>query len=120
MGKNPVVHFEIMGKDGPKLREFYGSIFDWEFEVWDKMDYGMVAAGAEKNAIGGGVGTAPEGAGPMATFYVQVEDVQASLDKVAELGGTVVMPVTPIPDVGSCAMFLDPEGNLIGLYKGME
>lgn len=49
-------------------------------------------------------------------FYVDVEDVQAALDKAAELGGkTLVGPIT-IP-TGTFAWFADPDGNTIGLLK---
>ena len=27
----PVVHFEIVGKDGEKLRSYYSELFGWEF-----------------------------------------------------------------------------------------
>ena len=29
MMANPVVHFEITGKDGKKLQDFYSSAFGW-------------------------------------------------------------------------------------------
>ena len=38
----PVVHYEIMGKDGPALREFYGSLFGWDFDLQPApRDYGL-------------------------------------------------------------------------------
>jgi predicted enzyme related to lactoylglutathione lyase len=58
-----------------------------------------------------------EGAPPTVTFYVMVDDPQAALSKAESLGGKSVMGPTPIPGVGTIAMFLDPEGNCIGLYK---
>ena len=43
---NPVVHFEIGGKNAEKMREFYGGLFDWEFEEYDVMGgYTTVAVG---------------------------------------------------------------------------
>jgi uncharacterized protein len=27
----PVVHFEVVGKDGDKLRSYYSELFGWEF-----------------------------------------------------------------------------------------
>jgi predicted enzyme related to lactoylglutathione lyase len=78
------------------------------------MDYGMTDPG--ETGIGGGVGASP--AGPHATFYVQVDDPQATLDKIEAAGGEVVMPVTELPMV-TIAQFKDPEGNLVGLFKGM-
>ena len=29
----PVVHFEVIGKEPEKLRSFYGGLFDWEFDT---------------------------------------------------------------------------------------
>jgi predicted enzyme related to lactoylglutathione lyase len=52
------------------------------------------------------------------TIYVLVDDLQASLDKAQSLGGKTVVPPTPIPNVGSFALFTDPEGHVIGLFKG--
>ena len=49
-------------------------------------------------------------------FYVDVEDVQAALDKAVELGGKKVVGPIPIP-AGTFAWFTDPDGNMIGLMK---
>src|SRR5262245_4982830 len=115
---NAVVHFEVAGKDGPALRDYYTKLFGWKFQIWEGgPDYGLVAPGAETKAIGGGVGACPPNAKAYVTFYVQVDDVQASLDKAAKLGGRVILPPTPIPGVGTNALFTDPEGNMIGLFK---
>jgi len=111
----PVTWFEVVGKDGPKLREFYGSVFGWNFNVMDApSDYGMVDNGGQ--GIDGGVGTAPE---PHACWYVEVPDPQAHLDKIKGLGGTVVMPAENLGMV-TVGMFTDPEGSLVGLYKSNQ
>ena len=55
--KNPVVWFEVVGKDGSKLRKFYSDLFGWKIEgATGDMDYGLVAAA--NGGIGGGVGKA--------------------------------------------------------------
>ena len=51
------------------------------------------------------------------TFYVQVDDPQAYLNKIEAAGGKTVVPVTEIPDMVTFAMFADPEGNVGGLVK---
>ena len=115
---NPVVHFEINCRDGHKGREFYQKLFDWKFQMWDGGgDYGMVEAGAPANAIGGGVGTVAPGTGPSVIFYIQVDDIPATLKKIKSLGGDTVQPETPIPGMGSFAHFKDIDGNVLGLYK---
>jgi len=52
------------------------------------------------------------------SVYVQVDDLQAYLDKAETLGGKTLVPPTEIPNTVTFAMFQDPEGNMIGLLKG--
>lgn len=113
----PIVHFEIMGKDAVKLHKFYADLFSWK--VGDAMpDMGMYAmVDAASSGVAGGIGQEPTGTA-RTTVYVQVPDLQATLDKAVALGGKVAMPPTDIPGVVSLAQFTDPDGNLIGLVKG--
>lgn len=113
MGK-PVVHFEVLGKDGDRLQQFYGDLFEWKITADNPMNYGLVDTQSEEG-IAGGVGENPEGAG--VTFFVQVEDLQDSLDKAERLGGRTLMPPADLGMV-ELAFFADPENNRIGLLKG--
>ncbi|MGH7426264.1 MAG: VOC family protein, partial [Candidatus Methylomirabilales bacterium] len=115
---NPVVHFEVSGADGPALQKFYGDLFGWHVQPMPEMNYGFVDTHAGAG-VNGGIATSPEGA-PGVTFYVEVPDPQASLDKASSIGGSTVMPVTEIPDIVTFAQFADPEGNVIGLVKSGE
>jgi len=117
MMANPVIHFEVAGKDGPALQEFYRSVFDWTIDANNPMKYGIIASSGE-GGIGGGV-TASQDGSTMVTFYVQVDDLQAALDKAEAAGGKTVMPPMDIPGGPKIAMFTDPEGNTIGLTSGM-
>jgi uncharacterized protein len=114
---NPVGWFEVVGKDGAKLRSFYGELFDWQIAPTDGgMDYGVVAA-AEKG-IAGGIGATGDGEGHV-TFYVEVDDPAAYLAKAERLGGRTVQPPTDIPGFNlTVAMLADPEGHLVGIMKG--
>ena len=113
----PVVHFEVAGKNGKKLQDFYATLFDWNITVDPEMNYGVVETGGD-GGINGGVFQAPPDAPAYLTFYVAVDDLQAYLDKAERLGGKTVVAPTPIPNIGAFAMFTDPEGNLVGLFKG--
>ena len=113
---NPVVHFEICSSDLAKAREFYGKLFDWELKHDEAMNYTLVEVG--EGGIGGGIMQAEEGKfPPYVAFYVQVDDLEASVKKAEELGGKVIVPPTPIPNIGNFAMFSDLDGNVIGLWK---
>ena len=49
-------------------------------------------------------------------FYVEVDDLQAYLDKAKSLGGKTLVPPVEIP-AGSFARMQDPENNTLGLWK---
>lgn len=110
----PVVHFEVVGTDAGKTRDFYGKIFGWKFDVMPEQDYGVVDNGG--NGINGGV-AGYAGEKPHAIFYAAVPDPQATLDQIEKLGGKVVTPVTEIPNVVTFAIFSDPDGNVVGIIK---
>ena len=107
-----VTHFEIHGKDGKRLQQFYASLFGWKVDANNPMQYGMV--GAEPGGIGGGIAKSPA---PMVTFYVEVADLANSLKQAEKLGGRTVMPPAEVPGGPTIAQFSDPEGNVIGLVK---
>ena len=116
--KNPVVWFEVVGKDGTQLRRFYSDLFGWKIDgATGDMDYGLVAA--ENGGIGGGVGTSQDGGGGHVTFFVEVDDPAAYLKRVEKLGGKTLVPPMEIPSYNlTFAYFVDPEGHVVGLSKG--
>jgi uncharacterized protein len=111
---NPVVHFEVLGRDADNLKRFFKDTFEWEMESV-MPTYAMVRPG---EGIAGGVGAAPDGGPGHVTFYVEVDDLQAALDKVAANGGSTVAPPMDVPGGPSIALFADPEGHVVGLVKG--
>lgn len=114
-----VVHFEILGSDADGLHKFYGDLFDWEIQNIPEMGYGLVQPQGD-GSIGGGIGKAQDGSPGHVTFYIEVDDVQAYLDKAESMGGKTVMPVTEIPNMVTFALFADPQGGVIGLVKSQE
>lgn len=115
----PVTHFEINAIDGKRANEFYSNLFGWDVQTMPEMNYGMIDTGV-KMGINGGIGQVDQGKQPSVVFYVQVEDVQAHLDKAVSLGGKVVMPLKEIPNMVTYAMFADIDGNVVGLIKGPQ
>jgi uncharacterized protein len=118
-----VVHFEVVGKDGERLRQYYGELFGWNIDADNPMQYGMVDGKDNKTAsgdtgIGGGVGQGPEGYGGHATFYVAVPDVEQALQKAESLGGTRVMGPEQVMEDLTIGLFTDPEGHVIGVMNG--
>jgi predicted enzyme related to lactoylglutathione lyase len=120
----PVVHFEVIGKDAAKLQSYYGELFGWEFDANNPMQYGMVPREGNVNAegigIGGGVGGGMEGYDGHVTFYVEVPDIEQALQKAESLGGKRMMgPDSPPGSQVEIGMFSDPEGHVVGVVRSL-
>jgi uncharacterized protein len=118
----PVVHFEIAGTDGAALQSYYAELFDWRIDAANPMGYGIVAREENVNAdgvgIGGGISQGPEGYPGHVTFYVEVPDVEASLQKAEQLGGSRMMGPEQVMGGIEIGLFTDPQGHTIGVIRG--
>lgn len=109
---NPVVHFEIGCKDRPKTAKFFTDLFGWNIQ-----ENGPASTiDAVKDGIEGHITALGHEPFHYTMFYVQVDDVQAYLDKAVALGGKVVVPVVKLPAF-TFAWMSDIDGNTIGLVK---
>jgi uncharacterized protein len=113
----PVVHFEVVGRDADALRSYYGELFGWEFtEPMGPTNYTTVKD--PPNGVGGGIGSSPEGYPGHVTFYVEVPDVGAALAQAEGLGGSRMMGPDEVPGAGiTIGLFGDPEGHVVGLVS---
>ncbi len=109
---HPIVHFEIGCRDKAKTAEFFSKLFDWKIE-----DEGSAARLRTGEDVGGHITALGHEPHNYVTVYFAVDDIPAYLDKVVALGGRKVVGPIDIPG-GSFAWFNDPEGNLLGLYRG--
>jgi uncharacterized protein len=110
---NPVVRFEIGAADHQSLVTFYGELFGWGLETISEAYTQVDTRGG--TGVNGGIGRSDTGE-PWAIFYVEVDDLQASLDRAEALGGRTVVPVIELPGM-AFAMFDDPDGLLVGLQR---
>jgi uncharacterized protein len=117
----PVVHFEIIGKEADQLWSYYSDLFGWEFDTNNPMNYGVVPREGNTNpdgiGIGGGIGTGPAGYSGHVTFYVEVPDVEAALAKAESLGGSRMMGPDKVMEGVEIGLFNDPEGHTVGVVK---
>jgi predicted enzyme related to lactoylglutathione lyase len=130
--RQPVVHCEVMGTDGERLRSYHAELFGWTIDADNPRGYGVVKREGNTNAagegIGGGVGASPPGYVGHLTFYVEVPDVEGSARagrgawRVAPYGGLTGSPArtsrsascwTPTATwSGSCGRFRrNPKGR---------
>jgi predicted enzyme related to lactoylglutathione lyase len=117
---NPVVHFEIIGKDADKTKRFFADLFGWSINSDNPMNYGLLDPGVndDSRGIAGGIGGAMGGSEGYVTVYVQVDDVEAALAKAESLGGTRVFGPETIMGGLTLGLFNEPEGKTIGVLHG--
>src|SRR3954447_19366663 len=114
---HPVVHFEVLGQDRDALVKFYGEAFGWKSSTDNPAGYGRVDTDAGGEGISGGIGDAKGGAG-WVTFYVEVPDLDGTLQKLEHLGGKRLAGPTEVPNGPRLALFADPDGRTVGLVEG--
>jgi hypothetical protein len=109
----PVVHFEIGCRDQAKTVAFFSELFDWKMQSAGPATMVNTGSPAGINGHLTSLGHEPH---QYTIFYVEVDNVQAYLDKAEALGGKTMVPPVDIP-TGTFAWFSDPGGNTIGLWK---
>ena len=106
-----IVHVEVTGKDGAALQRFYGDVFGWQLDTNNPGGYGMLRQGD----LSAGIGPSQDGGQGQVTFYVHSDDPQATLAKIEQSGGKVIMPLTEVAPETTIALFADPEGHVVGI-----
>jgi len=122
---NAISWFEIAATDLGRAQKFYETIFDITLQPLDLPNIKMRMFPLENMMTGVGGAIVDSGGfhKPSATEGVLIylnanPDVQNVLDKVEEAGGKIMVPKTEIsPEYGFMGVFLDTEGNRIGLHS---
>ena len=118
---NAVVHFEVMAQSRERLQKFYSDLFGWKIDAANPMGYGVISHDDNHSTggigIGGGIFGDVEAQHSGVTFYVQVDDIDATLKQVEALGGTRLMGPEQFEGGPKFGHLLDPEGHWIGLFE---
>ncbi len=113
----PVVHWEFWSQDPQKVSDFYASVFDWQINHIQEMDYRLVETGGE-GGINGGIMKPKQGAWPgNMAFYIDVDTLEPFCEKIKAAGGKVLIERQEVPGVGAFSLFEDPEGRVLGLWQ---
>ncbi len=113
--------FELQTRDFDAAVNFYRDVFHWDAHVMsDSPEFRYTTLGEGRDALAGimdASGFLPDGVPAHWSVYFAVEDTDASLAKVAELGGAVLAEAetTPYGRLGTAA---DPNGARFKLVAG--
>ncbi len=120
MNGNPVAWFEIPVNDLNRAKSFYEAVFGYTLTITE-LDQIKMAFFPMENGTYGAAGSlvkaecfrpAQEGT----LIYFSVSDIDATLRKVTEHGGKILLPKKSIGQYGFVGHFIDCEGNGIGLH----
>ncbi|HXX56324.1 MAG TPA: VOC family protein [Candidatus Nitrosotalea sp.] len=113
-----ITHFEIYGDQPVALADFYRSLFGWEIQKLEAIDYWRIDTGVTPNAaLGGGIAfrAIPGLSGWLP--YVQVDSVDQTVELVQRLGGKIVRPKTAVPRAAWVTIVADPANNIFGVWE---
>ena len=115
--------FELLTRDYDEAVAFYRDVFGWETKVMGdspEFRYTVLVDGDQMLAgIMDATAFLPEGVPNHWSVYFGVDDADAALAKVAELGGSVVVPAEDTP-YGRLATAADPNGAQFKLVAPNE
>ncbi len=110
---------DLMTPDVVAARDFYHSVFGWEYDVAGPEFGGYATARLGKLATAGIGGNLP-GSPPMPAawhLYFATEEIAADMARAAELGAKVLMPAMVVGGFGSMALCEDPTGATFGFWQ---
>jgi predicted enzyme related to lactoylglutathione lyase len=108
-----IVHLELPAGDTSRSRQFWSSLFGWQFQAFEgPTEYHMT----QLSDTQGAAVLPAEGNGRAARPYFSVDDVNAGVARVRELGGQADNAM-PVPGMGWFATCQDSEGTAFGLWQ---
>lgn len=118
---NNVAYFEIQADEPEKAVAFYSGIFGWKFEKDTSIpvDYWRITTEGSNGGLlkRPAKRPAPEQGTNAFVCSMQVEDFDATAEKIIKAGGIVALPKFAVP--GKCwqGYFLDLDSNTFGLFQ---
>jgi len=109
-----IVHFELPSADADRAAAFWSGLFGWSIggSVMEEFDYRMFQAAENQ----GGAVMPSEKAGSGLIVYFDTNDIDGSIARVRELGGSAD-DKQPVPSMGWFASCRDTEGNSFSLWQ---
>jgi hypothetical protein len=109
-----IIHIEFKSANFVRTSEFYAKVFDWQMEQNASASY-MKLSGTGGLSSGWVREDLVQSPGPIA--YLPVDDLEATLNEVESAGGRILVRSLPFAGGGEIALFADPDGNVLGIWK---
>ena len=120
LGEGVFVWDELHTSDPAAAKSFYGEVFGWSASDQDMggMTYTIFKRAGDIDV--GGCMQLEEGmqAPPHWLVYISTRDIDATTARAKELGATVFVEPTDVPNMGRFSVVQDPAGAVFGLFQG--
>jgi hypothetical protein len=115
---------ELMTSDTAKAGAFYRALIGWKsndmpmpgagtYTIFQRPDganaAGMMALTPEMKDVP-----------PNWMNYFQTADIRANVAKITSLGGRIIVPPSPVPNIGEFAVCQDPQGAVFSLLQASQ
>jgi predicted enzyme related to lactoylglutathione lyase len=103
--------------DLAQSKAFYSEVFGW---TWGGSDQ-YAEAQVNGRTIAGAMPRPPDVPAQVPDswlVYFGADDVDGKAKKATEMGATLIVEPTDIPDTGRFAVLIDPQGAAFALFKG--
>jgi predicted enzyme related to lactoylglutathione lyase len=111
----PVVQWQLVATNPDELVKFYRELFGWSFTTKNAMGYRQVTTG--EGGIDGGIWPSPPNGHSFVQLFVGVDDVESAVARAADLGATIIVPTTTLPDGDTMAVLKDPAGVTFSVMR---
>lgn len=119
---SPIVHFQLTSDDPASTAQYFADVFDWKVGAGVPGTAASFDTGASQVIpndifLGGSMRQAPEGAGAASTIYIRVADLDSTLEKAVQHGGSIVMPRRDQQGAPTIALVRTPDGMVVGVVQ---
>jgi predicted enzyme related to lactoylglutathione lyase len=116
-GNGKICYIEMAALDVEQSSAFYKAVFGWNIRT--RGDGATAFDDGVGEVSGAWVTGRKPATSPGLLIYIMVDNIQKTIEAVQANGGTIVQPVgVDAPEI--TARFMDPAGNIIGLYQNPE
>ena len=115
---HPFGHVEIPTTDVKKAKRFYAKVFGWRFSDHPEIKYTILHTGSHPNGGLELVRKMPKKG--QVNVYIEVEDIEKTLNVIKKAKGKVVQKKTAVPGMGWSAKFKSPDGCVLCLWQHLN
>ena len=118
---SPIVYFQLGATDARAAADFVREVFDWQVSGADgtvlNIDTGAGQIDPNDIFVSGSIRQLSADLQPVTSVYVQVADLDATLEKASARGARVIVPRTDRPGQATVAVIQAPSGHTFGIVQ---